>query len=403
MPDVYQFFIFFDVQSETSRYIKQNGIYSMRKQGILLLIMVLLSQICVGQNALEVHNLEKYRDLEFVDRVPKYLLTRKSVVFISYPNEDKNPPLRGDWKSYAEEIHTAFRRIGIDAVGYYHMDDIVSGTDPGIAFAAELKKRQVQYVIIIEKLPSNPTDSISDLHRLVITAFDKKDTFISSGKKALEMEFPGLPNLLKQLSFEVVRAELEHTNFLISDKPEFFTDVQIIRGKRFPSYARDLKVEKLIVPRFPKLDSITTSFDPQKAANVKQYNRQVDQWNAELEEIMETYPLDYELTDFQKERDIYKMGYQFALCRLNTTGKTIRQLLNYDIDNSETDYISIKAGLGGATIKSIPVDAPVFKYYVKHVNTKDTYVSGNWDADLTWQDALRNWIFNMKTDLKLKD
>lgn len=381
--------------------LHQNDYFKMLKQCTFLALIVLLSHWGLAQDIFEVHNIEKYRDLEFVDRVPKYLLTRKSAVFISYPNEGNNPPLRGDWKSYAEKIHKAFRRIGIDAVGYYHMDDVVSGVDPTVAFANELKTRQVQYLIIVQQVPKSPTNTTSDLHRLVITAFDKKDTFISNGKKAFEMEHQGLNNLLRELSFEVVRAELEHTNFLISDKPEFFTDVQIIKGRRFPGYARDLKVEKLIIPKFAKIDSIDRALDPKKADNINKYNEQVEGWNRELETIMKSYPLDYEFTEFQYERDIYKMGYQFALCRLNTSGKTIRQLLNYKIDHSETDYITIKGANGGSTIKTIPVDAPVFKYYVKHVNTKDTYVGGNWDADLTWQEALRNWIFNMKSDLKL--
>jgi len=373
--------------------------------GVLLLVWV-ASQFKINPAIAQVlgTNIESYRQLEFVDRIPKYLLTTKSAVFISYPNVPSNPPVRADWKKFAKEIHRMFKKIGIDAIGYYHMEDVVSGVDPAKVFAAELKQRQLKYLILIEKSETVQQDSLVENYRLIITAFNKKESFMANGQKALKMEYRSLDKLLNELAKEVYRSELKYANFLITDRPEFFTDAPIIKGRRIQTYAMDLKVEKLVVPRFARMDSIrSATADPNKISSIQAYNRRVDAWNVELEIIMESYPLDYELTDLQSNEDIYRMGYQYALFRLHTTGKTIREMLNYPIDQSETDYISIKANNGGSMIKSIPVDAPVYKYYVKHVYTKDVYTGLKWDADLTWQEALRNFIFNMKDVLKLKN
>ena len=57
---------------------------------------------------------------------------------------------------------------------------------------------------------------------------------------------------------------------------------------------------------------------------------------------------------------------------------------------------------GKVTLRSIPVNAPVYKYYVKHLYTKDVYTGDKWDADETWEDALQNFIMKMKADLKLR-
>ena len=78
--------------------------------------------------------------------------------------------------------------------------------------------------------------------------------------------------------------------------------------------------------------------------------------------------------------DIYNQGHQFALQIILGTGKTVRQMLNYETDPYETDYVTIKAG---STLNTLPVEAVVYKYYVKHVYTKDVYLGSRWDADLS--------------------
>ena len=60
-----------------------------------------------------------------------------------------------------------------------------------------------------------------------------------------------------------------------------------------------------------------------------------------------------------------------------------------------TDYISTIPIMPDQTkAKPIPRDALVYKFYIRQNISKNIHV-GVWDADITWQDALRNMIGNL--------
>ncbi|MEP3387352.1 MAG: hypothetical protein ABJO02_04135, partial [Reichenbachiella sp.] len=167
-----------------------------------------------------------------------------------------------------------------------------------------------------------------------------------------------------------------------------------------PTYASDLKVDKLVVPKFQKYEmEDSTALGSDALAKIATYNAEVDRKNRRLEEIMLDYPLGYEFSETASDVDIYNQGYQFVLLTMHGSGKTIKEMLDYEVDPYETDYVTIRAG---STLNTLPVDAVVFKYYVKHVYTQDAYLGSRWDADLTWEQALQNFIFHMKDILKVQ-
>jgi hypothetical protein len=118
---------------------------------------------------------------------------------------------------------------------------------------------------------------------------------------------------------------------------------------------------------------------------------------------MKSYPLKYEFSNTSDAKELYNQGHQYVLAMVSGTGKTVKQMLNYKLEANETDFISIKSTEIGSVLKTIPVDGVVTKYYVKHVYTKDVYLGSRWEADLTWEEGLENFIFNMKAVLKLKN
>lgn len=338
------------------------------------------------------------KDLDIQPHLPKYLLSRKSAVFVSVPRSKDNPNIRTDWKQLSEKVHQAFRRMKIDAVAYYYLDDVFASPDVNEAFTKEMEKREIKYIIVLEQRPANNAGVES--FAITISAFNDKKTYISERQKAWRTEGPILDVLLSEMRKDVFRAEMKLENYMIPDVPEFFTDTKILKGKRIPTYAMDLKVDKLVIPRFQKYqmeDSALLSEDTRQKIAV--YNKQVDQKNRRLEEIMLDYPMQYVFSESNSDDDIYNQGHQFVLLAIQGTGKTVKQMLDFEIDAYETDYVTIQAG---STLNTLPVDAIVYKYYVKHVYTKDVYIGLRWDADLTWEESLENFIFHMKDVLKVK-
>lgn len=344
---------------------------------------------------------EQWLDMKSLDiqpHLPKYLLSRKSVVLVSVPRSKKDPNLRADWKGLSEKAHRAFKRMKIDAVAYYYLDDMFASPDANESFAKEMERREIKYIIILEQSESNQAGVES--YRISISGFNDKPSFVSERQKAWQTEGPDLDVLLSEMRKDVIRAEMERENYLIPDLPEFFTDAKILKGKRIPTYASDLKVDKLVVPKFQKYEmEDSTALGSDALAKIAAYNAEVDRKNRRLEEIMLDYPLGYEFSETASDVDIYNQGYQFVLLTMHGSGKTIKEMLDYEVDPYETDYVTIRAG---STLNTLPVDAVVFKYYVKHVYTQDAYLGSRWDADLTWEQALQNFIFHMKDILKVQ-
>jgi len=96
-------------------------------------------------------------------------------------------------------------------------------------------------------------------------------------------------------------------------------------------------------------------------------------------------PYDYD------EKKLLSKGFQFVLMSVNTSGGEARQLLGYPFDNKVNELITMKKNaLGELEIEAFPVQQTVFKYYIKHINSGDIYLGEQWDADVTWAEALTN-------------
>lgn len=372
---------------------------------IRLILIFLFSTFLTVQAQEEVINTAGFRFLDYNFQLPKDFLSSKTVVFVSVPSKSKSTTERGDWKSISEEAHKQFRKMGIDAMGYYYIDDIKAGRDATITFTRALKKRNVKNIIFLNQVSQKNNDRETEQFVLVITPFNGEASLMDHGQKAWRVQSEDIENIFKVLGKEVYKSEQPKTNFLITDLPEFFNDTDMIYGRRFGVNCRDLKVDKLGIPKFKKIE--IPEERPGGAVNVNiekeimKYNAQVDQDNLELEEIMKTYPFKYAILDAETDKEFSREGLQYVLLRMNTSAITIRELLNYEMDYSETDYITIKATEYGTTLKSLPVNTPVHKFYVRHLFTKDVYTGARWDADETWQEALQNFIRNMKDEFKI--
>lgn len=342
-----------------------------------------------------------FKYLEYHDNLPKYLLSKKSVVIIDAPMSRKDARLRSDWKELARSVHIYFRKMNIDAIAYYHIDDLFAGVDPNLQFSSLLTKRQFKYVILVkeEVLPSSEPK-----YTITVTPYNNEASIISQYQNAWKIEGSDLKQVLIEMAKDVIRGEMKMSNYLIPEDPEFFETTKIIKGKRIPTYATDLKVETLVVPRFQKfIVEDPSKVDDSYLAKVKAFNDNIDRKNQKLEQIMESYkPLKYQLSDVYDSKALYNDGHQFVLNHISSTGQNIKQTLGYKFEPNETDYVTLKANGSSSMVYPLPAEAAVTKYYVKHVFTNAVYTGLNWDADLTWEESLQNFIFHMKDILKVR-
>ena len=347
------------------------------------------------------------RFLDYTNDLPKDLLFTKSAAFVSVLPKG-GTSLRGDWKKLAQEAHKIFRQAGIDAVAYYNLEDVEAGTDASATLAQELKKREIKNIIVITQVMIRIGNKDSERYAILITPFNGENTFISHGQQAWKTVEKTSEKLLDQVYKSVAKSGLAKENHLISDVPEFFAGAKdMIRGKRFEGFAPDLKLDKLAVPKFQEI--AVPDNRPGGLANknlekeVEKANARVPRDNRSLEAVMQEYPYEYGPVDYDptKEDALRTAGYQYVLLRLHSTGEHIKMMLEYDIQADETDYVTLMKDGAKMTLRTIPKDAPVYKYYIKHIYSGDVYLGTPWDADEAWEHALGHYITNMKKELNV--
>lgn len=141
--------------------------------------------------------------------------------------------------------------------------------------------------------------------------------------------------------------------------------------------------------------------DQQLLDQISQYNTEVARKNERIKEIMKAYPFKYDLVQETDESKLYDSGYQYALMSVSSTGRSVKRILNYPSSKSETHYVSATISNEGETaLKRIPVQANITKYYIKQTIVKDVHTGKVWDADAPWEEALRNYILNLRKAFK---
>lgn len=347
--------------------------------------------------------LSGFRFLNYQNDLPEQLLKTRSVVFVSVPYKD-GTSLRGDWQELARTVHKDLKEAGVDPVAYYYLDDVLAGPDASNAFARDLKARKIENIILLShvKLRKNGERFV-----MVITPFNGQYDFISHGQSAWKTYDKKADRLGRALVRTVNRTGMKKENLLIADEPEFFQNTKIFRGKRFETAAFDLKVDQLAVPKFNMVeipeDRAGGLVNRSMVKTLEEGNAKRKKDNEKLAKLLEEkYPFKYKLVDydFLKEDDLRKQGNLYVLQYMYTSGKSLRRLLNYNIDETETDYITLKSKDGRNILRTLPVDAMVYKFYVRHIFTGDVYLGREWDADETWEEALENFMANLRKEVK---
>lgn len=102
------------------------------------------------------------------------------------------------------------------------------------------------------------------------------------------------------------------------------------------------------------------------------------------------------------EKDLLKQGFQYVILYLKVSGKSARELLGYDMTkNVATAYGSVTYPNGTPQVKTISADAPVYKFYIKHIRSGNIFLGTKWDADETLVQSMKNHIMGFRAELKL--
>lgn len=364
--------------------------------------IVLLITFCIGVAPLhaqtEILDIGGPKFLSLTDQVPENLTSQRSLIIISVPEVEVGEfRLRGDWKTLALKSHTFFRQIGVDPIGYVYIDDLNAGPEVKNSFLSLIQSRKVKNIISVTQTGSLPNEEFS----ILITPFsNNEENYISSGQQAWKETHQELERVMVRLGRQILRQQIERSNFLIPEGPEYLSDLAVFNGTRYENYPSRLQSLKLAVVAFQKLEP-TQDMEEDVLDQLNYYNNKVDQKNALLLEIMKNYPFKYDLVEVSDADALYKAGYQYALMPLQSTGSAIKRILNYPITPNETHQMSTAYKVNDeVSLKKIPSKANVIKYYIKQTIVKDVHVGDVWDADGSWDQALNNFVFNLRKAFK---
>ncbi len=320
-------------------------------------------------------NLAKMRTLPFIgllivhlswSQLPLTLITERSLVVMEWPLESSGEfQLRGDWQKVTKQVQQNLGLMGVDAIGFVHGDDWTASAESQAIFRQFFETRQVKQLIRIGQA--------NGLYVLSIEPW-------GGNTSPWRIEGGSLNQVLFRLGKAIKESGQVAENFLPADEPEIYVDVPFSKWTASVNYPDAIKRLKIGVAK-----------------------RASDADNRKLEQLMQRYPFAFELIDYTDDEDAFRRGYQFVLVSMSTTGESIKRLLNYKTVSGVTHYMSTVAADSTQTkIKAIPADAFVHKFYFRNTVNHEAFVGTDWDADVSWQQSLTNFIQNLRIAFRVK-
>lgn len=340
--------------------------------------------------------------LNYTGNLPETIRSGKTVVLV---NTTKVLPDQAFGKSaepMINEAHKVFVEAGIDVVGYYNSREVLAGRDSQYGFSEAWKKREIKNIILITKADFQQKKKVVTRYVILATTFNEEPSFFTNGQVGWKVQNKDFSKALSKLASAANRYEKK--NLLINDAPEYFDDVKMVWGEHVEGYLTDLDFGKLAVPKFeivdipnPKPSGLINNLVEKQAEESNVLNAKNNQI---LAEKMKTYGYEYELVDPSlTEAELAKQGFSYILLRLYAPGVGIKRLLNYK-ESSRESYTTQIFNNGKVTLRTIPANGLVYKYYIKHLRTGNVYLGPKWDADETWTDALDHMLYNVRVEMK---
>ncbi|MFM8850110.1 MAG: hypothetical protein ACKOE5_06930 [Cytophagales bacterium] len=299
--------------------------------------------------------------LTISNTIPNDLLSARTVVL--FQNTVGKPEL--------QETQKYFQQTGIDAVCYFDIAYVLAGTDTRRAFATYFSFRNIKYIVLLQKADNQ-------YHYVFGTFCGNKDIF-DRRSTGWRQSNPSQQEVLRTI-YRLATSNLKKQNFLINDLPEMDIPMTYFTGRINHNFSVEAKSFKTAVP---KMDN--------------------EKDNAELEALLKQYyPFKFEMVDAKSEEaDLGVRGFRSVLRVLHGRGSLLRQVLGYDYTQTGRSIATTFFADGVPQIKTILASEDVYKFYIKNIEYGNIFLGNKWDADITWQDALRNYVMAYRADAKI--
>lgn len=320
---------------------------------------ILLSAVCYSQPSTEEDKLTV--NLNFGSSLPSGLLSGRSVVL--YETAFTQTELK--------ETQKYFQQAGIDAVAYLDVDYVLSGIDPIRGYSKHFNNRSIKFLILLQK--------VSNQYQIIITEYNGTTSFVDKSHTSWTLSNVSLTEVLKSIYRFSISSE-KKTNFLINDVPETSVSLNFYKGKQDERFSPDVRQFKTAIPRFGNEadDKELTDF------------------------LKENFKVKYDLVDpALTDAELEEKGYKLVLRYIHTRGEVAREILGYDISQTASSLSTNYFAENQPKIKTIRAKKMIYKFYFKNTEYGNIFLGTKWDADETWQDALRNHILALRLSLKI--
>lgn len=297
--------------------------------------------------------------IRYLDVVPAGLLGKRAIVLYDESLNIKE----------LEETQRAFQQTGIDALGYIITDHVLAGPDPLRTFTTYLTNRAVDFLIFFEKEKG---------YSLTFVRYNNTSDLVDISAPAWKQTHSSLAEMLK-MTYRFAISNQKKQNLLVNDYPETDVKLKYFTGRRNETFTSDAVSFKIAVTRW----------GDEKA-------------DEELAQILKEYfPVKCELVDPKlTERELGSKGFRTVLRFVHTRGSVAKEILDYDLTLLANSLSTVYYVNGEADIKTIPASQTIYKFYVKHIEYGNIFLGKGWDADVTWQGALKNHLQAMREVLK---
>jgi hypothetical protein len=341
--------------------------------------------------------------LDYRGYLPETIRSGKTIVLVNTTKVLAEQTFNKTAEPLIEQAHEVFIKAGIDVVGYYSLKQVFAGKDSQYGFSEAWKKREIKNILVISRVVFQKKKKEVTRYVLLASTFNGKPSLFSNGQIGWKSQGKDFDKVLARIASAANK--YDRKNLLVNDSPEYFDDVKMVWGEHVEGYLTDLDFGKLAVPRF---ETVTIPSPKPSGAINNLVAKQVEESNTlnlnnnrVLEEKMKGYDYEYELVDPNISiKKLSETGYSYVLLRLYSPGIDIKKLLNYDINEDQDTYSTQIYTNSKLTIRRIPANGLVHKYYIKHLRTGNIYLGPKWDADETWGEALDHMLYNIKVEMK---
>jgi len=269
-----------------------------------------------------------------------------------------------------QEAQKYFQQTGIDAINYLDIDYVLAGPDPSRTFFNYFNNRNIKFLILLQKNDKE--------YQNIITEYSGTMEFADKAHRSWKQSHASFVELLRTI-YRLAISTQKKANFLINDVPEIGFDLRFFREEPAQRFTGDVRTIKSAIPRWG--------------------NERDDK---ELEVLVkEKFPMKCELVDPNlTDAELADKGYRLVLRFVHTRGDAAREILGYDVTQTASSLVTSYFVNGELKVKTVLSKKMIYKFYFKNTEYGNIFLGNKWDADETWQDAIRNHILGLRSELK---